>query len=191
MARLGNWLQGHASILLISLAALGGAGYFLRHRLGISQFISGLVDKVPFIRKTRADLAAGPASEVLAALIEADTPIAEALEISAGIAVNPAKRAFASAAECIRDGATVGASLGAQTSLPIEIRLLASIGEVSGALGKSFAEAGQLCQARALRRISSAAAIAGPALVVIIGGVIAAMMILVLTGLTSIGEAAL
>jgi general secretion pathway protein F len=191
MADFGQWLNTNSIVLLIGWAGLIAALYVLRKPLGLNERSQSLIGYIPGIRVIREDLSAGPAAEVLGALIEAGTPVADALDTASNLATYPASQAFKSTAERIRDGMPVGSAFSKASGLPLEILRLAQLGERTGGLGPSLAEAGRLCQARALASISRSATIAGPALVVIIGGLVAVMMLLVLSGLTSIGEGAL
>ena len=191
MAAFGNWVTTNSTIIMLVLAASIAGFYLFRNTLGLSERLARIMDRAPWIGPIRKDLSAGPAADVLGALIEAGTPVADALDTAASLAAYPSKQAFSESAERIRDGTTVGEALSTANALPSEISRLALLGEQTGGLGQSLSEAGRLCQARALQKISRAAAVAGPALVVIIGGLVAAMMLLVLSGLTSIGEGAL
>lgn len=191
MASLGEWIIANNTAILLTLATLVASLYLLRQRLGLSKRFGRVLDKLPLVRSIRSDLSSGPAADVLGALISAGTPVADALDTAASLTSNPAKQAFSSSAERIRDGSPVGEALAQADALPSEIRRLAALGEQTGGLGESLSEAGRLCQARALQKIGRAAAIAGPVLVILIGGLVAAMMLLVLSGLTSIGEGAL
>ncbi|MEO1016020.1 MAG: type II secretion system F family protein [Pseudomonadota bacterium] len=191
LASMGRWLSANASVLLACAAGILGVVFLLRGRLRLEWLFSTAANAVPLVRDSRRDFSGGAAAEVLAALIDAGTPVADALDVASGLAGGPVGAALRDAAERIRDGSPASEAIGAVDDLPLEVRRLAQLGEASGSLGLGLAEAGRLCRARALRRVERASAVAGPALVVTVGGIVSGLMILVLTSLTSIGEGAL
>ena len=188
MAHFGNFLHAHATVLLIGLAGCIGVAYFFRRRLRLADATIALTNKIGFVRDLRRDLSVGPAATVAGELLRAGVSAPSAFQTAANIAGEPARSGFFETAERIKDGATVGSAIASIRVFPNDLRRLSRLGEETGSLGAAITEAGTLCQARAMRRIQRGAAIAGPALVIIIGGGVALMMISVLMGLSNVGD---
>ncbi len=69
---------------------------------------------------------------------------------------------------------------------------LVSVGETTaGALGRMLQRSGKLEEEAAVRRIEAAARLLGPALIVLLRGLIGLMMAGLLAGVTELGQAAL
>ena len=90
----------------------------------------------------------------------------------------------------MRQGQALSAALDRVRAIPATITRLAVIGEASGALGPMLARAGRLEEDAALRRIEFAGRLLGPALIVLLGGMIGLLMAGLLSGVSQLGGAA-
>lgn len=188
VAEFGAFIRAQSSFILLVIAALIGLLFLFRKRLRLRQKVQGLASKLPLISSLQQDMAAGPALDVLGALVEAGTPIIDALRSTKQLADYPAQDAFEAILERLQDGVPLRQALTKADGLPSDVTRVAVLAERAGTLGPSLVEAGRLCRERALDRTNRLAAIAGPFLVVLVGGLVASMMLFVLSGLTSIGE---
>ena len=94
-------------------------------------------------------------------------------------------------AVAVRQGQSLSAALEGVKGFPDAIVRLASVGEASGALGPMVARAGKIEEDAAIRRIEAAGRLLGPALIVLLGGVIGLMMGGLLSGVSQLGQTAL
>jgi type II secretory pathway component PulF len=91
----------------------------------------------------------------------------------------------------VRQGQSLSVALDRAKSFPTAIVRLAAVGEASGALGPMLARAGKLEEDSALRRIEASGRLLGPALIVLLGGLIGCLMAGLLSGVSQLGGAAI
>lgn len=191
LADIGRFLQAHASIIFIGFASLTSLLLWLGRSGRLGKGMTRLAWRIPFIGGMTRDLDTGRACAVMAALLESGRSLENALEF-AGAASSAQMRVLClSIAERLRDGHTASAAFQAEKHLPNEVRRLAVLGESSSAFPRAMRQAGHICHDRAMRKLDQAAALAGPALVIGMGGLIAALMLSVLGSLGSIGGGAI
>ena len=82
-------------------------------------------------------------------------------------------------------------ALQAVKGFPPTIVRLVSVGESTGALGRMLLRSGKLEEDAAVRDIEAAARLVGPALIVLVGGLIGLMMAGLLSVVTELGQTAL
>ncbi|MEO0883017.1 MAG: type II secretion system F family protein [Pseudomonadota bacterium] len=191
LAGIGSWVQGHNTEVLLGIATILSIGAMFG-RTGIGQNISqSLAYTVPIIGNVNRDLSVGQAMEVTAALLESGRPLSNALEF-AGNASSPAMASiFHAIADRLKDGCLASTAFEEADSLPHEVRRLAKLGETTGAFAKALRQSGRICHQRAMLRLDRLSALAGPVLVIGIGGMVAGLMLTVLGSLSGIGGGAL
>jgi len=134
----------------------------------------------------------GRAAAVLGRLMAAGVPAPQAFRLAVGtVPMRLARTRLETAAGGIYQGAAVSTALGACAGMPLAIRRMAEVGEQSGGLGPMLERAGDLEQAAALRRIEATAKWLGPALIVLLGGLIGSIMAALLGAVSSLGSAVL
>jgi type II secretory pathway component PulF len=134
----------------------------------------------------------GRAAAVLGRLMAAGVPAPQAFRLAVGtVPMRLARTRLEAAAGGIYQGAAVSTALGACAGMPLAIRRMAEVGEQSGGLGSMLERAGDLEQAAALRRIEATANWLGPALIVLLGGLIGSIMAALLGAVSSLGSAVL
>lgn len=191
LADVGDFFQAHASIIFAGFASLTALLFWLGRTGRFGKSFARLAWSIPFIGGMIRDLDTGRACAVMAALLESGRSLENALEF-AGAASSPQMQVLClSIAERLRDGHTASAAFKAETHLPNDVRRLAVLGESSSAFPRAMRQAGQICHNRAMRKLDQAAALAGPVLVIGMGGLIAALMLTMLGSLNSIGGGAL
>jgi type II secretory pathway component PulF len=143
-------------------------------------------------RRTANGLVYGGYVLALGAMLSGGASMTEALRLSSRIIRSPsAREAVERLTIKVRQGTSLAAALGEIRGLPGSIARLATVGEVSGALGPMLARAGKLEEEQALRKIEAAGRMLGPALIVALGAMIGLLMASLLTGVSQLGESAL
>ena len=190
-AGLGNFVQAHYSLTMLTLAAFvllifGLAKSGLLNTLG-----SGFIQKAPFINKIASDMDYGPVTLALAALLDARWGADRALLLASNLSTGPAAGSFSQAANKIRDGSTFYEGVRAIKAIPQEVKHAISLGEATGNSSVTLNRTGAFLVRRALRRLNRLAAILAPVLILAIGALIASLMISVMSSLTALGDVAL
>lgn len=163
--------------------------------LGRAGLLAGPLDRLwlagPWRRTTRA-LAFGGFAISLGAMLSAGAPMSEALRLAIrGVRSDLAKVRLQVVLQQVRQGVSLSQALQAVKGFPPTIVRLVSVGETTGALGGMLQRSGKLEEDAAVRDIEAAARLLGPALIVLLGGLIGLMMAGLLSGVTELGQAAL
>jgi type II secretory pathway component PulF len=177
--------------VLAGAASFFGAGLVLAAATGLLRTtFDRLTLDGPF-RRTASGLVFGGFAVTLGGMLAAGTPMSDALRLAVrSVRSELARQRLQLAVQRIRDGQLLSTSLDEVKAFPPAIARLASVGEASGALGQMLARAGGIEESGAIRRIESAGRILGPALIVLLGGVIGLLMAGLLSGVSQLGGAA-
>jgi general secretion pathway protein F len=144
------------------------------------------------MRRTAGALVFGGFAIALGNMLAAGAPMSEALRLAIrSVQSKTARTRLEPVARAVRDGQSLSTALDQVKPFPVAIVRLAAVGEASGALGPMLARAGKLEEDSALRRIEAAGRLLGPALIVLLGGLIGLLMAGLLTGVSQLGGAAL
>jgi type II secretory pathway component PulF len=179
-------------LLLIVLAGLSAAGLAVAISLDwLARPIERLLLDGP-VRRTCAGLVFGGFAIALGAMLAAGAPMSEALRLAIrSVQSRTARTRLEPVAAAVRQGQSLSTALEAVKAFPDAVVRLASVGEASGALGLMLARAGKIEEDAAIRRIEAAGRLLGPALIVLLGGVIGLMMGGLLSGVSQLGQTAL
>lgn len=189
---IGEFLRLHALTLLAGLALTLSALNHFGRRPPLNAVFAKWRARLPLIGLIVRDVSCGAFARTFGALIAGGTPAARALELAAASAPNVHWQArLKDTAQALREGRTISNALSTIPNAPSELIHLARVGEEAGALGEMSFRAGDLILERALRRLDALASIAGPALLVVMGVLIASIMSTFLTGLTRLGDVGL
>lgn len=191
LADAGNWIQANGSLLLLGGAAsLAGLFLILRGQR-TKERLNALGWSLPLIGPIAKNLDVGQACAVMSALLKSGRSLENALQF-AGAASSPRiAKSFADISDRLRDGQIASLAFAEDTALPGEVRRLAALGESSSAFPEAMQQAGRICHDRAMRQLERVSALAGPVLVIGMGGMIAGLMLTVLGSLSTIGGSAL
>jgi type II secretory pathway component PulF len=144
------------------------------------------------LRRTAGGLVFGGFAIALGDMLAAGAPMSEALRLSIrSVQSGTARARLAPVAQAVRQGQSLSSSLDRIRAMPAAITRLALVGEASGALGPMLARAGRLEEDSALRRIEAVGRLLGPALIVLLGGMIGLLMAGLLSGVSQLGGAAI
>ncbi|HET6632552.1 MAG TPA: type II secretion system inner membrane protein GspF [Rhodanobacteraceae bacterium] len=121
------------------------------------------------------------ATRTLALLTASAVPLLEALAVSARVVPNLAMRAaLGSAAERVREGASLARALGESGLFPpVALRLIAA-GERSGTLERMLLEASGYCARLRKRVLDILGAVLGPALILLVGALVLFIVLAIL-----------
>jgi type II secretory pathway component PulF len=177
-------LGGLAIALVIGAAIAGGL-----------DLLTGPIERMLLdgpARRTTSGLVFGAFAIALGNMLAAGAPMSEALRLAVRSVRSGAARArLEPVAHAVRNGQPLSTALQAVRPFPSAIIRLVAVGEASGALGAMLARAGQMEEDAAIRRIEAAGRILGPALIVVLGGMIGLLMAGLLSGVSQLGDAAL
>ena len=180
---------------LLPLAILGGgavAGLAIAAGLGL---ITGPIERLALdgpMKRTAGGLVYGGFAIALGNMLAAGAPMSEALRLAIrSVQSGTARARLEPVAQAVRQGQSLSAALDRIRRFPAAIVRLAAVGEASGALGPLLARAGKLEEDSALRRIEAVGRLLGPALIVLLGGLIGLLMAGLLSGVSQLGSTSL
>lgn len=179
----------------VVLAAGLGVAAVLVAGLGRAGLLRGPLDRLwltgPW-RRTSCALAFGGFAISLGVMLSAGAPMSEALRLAnRGVRSDLARSRLQVVLQQVRQGVSLSQALLGVKNFPPTIVRLVSVGESTGALGRMLQRSGKLEEDAAVRDIEAAARLLGPALIVLLGGLIGLMMAGLLSGVTELGQAAL
>lgn len=200
--------EGSAPILSGLLAAsrlLREQGMILAAGLGVAAILVAVLGRAGLLRRpldrlwftgpwrrTTCALAFGGFAISLGAMLAAGAPMSEALRLAIrGVRSDLAKDRLQVVLQQVRQGVSLSQALQDVKGFPQTIVRLVSVGESTGALGRMLQRSGKLEEDAAVRDTEAAARLLGPALIVLLGGLIGLMMAGLLSGVTELGQAAL
>lgn len=177
---------------LIALMVMILAGLLIAARAGVlARIVSQALLDGPFSR-TAAGLVFGAFAVALGNMLTAGAPMSEALRLAIrSVPSRSARERLEPVMATVRQGQPLSTALAQVQAFPDTILRLASVGEVTGALGAMLSRGGKLEEDAAVKRIEAAGRIAGPALIVGLGAIIGLMMGGLLTGVSQLGQSAL
>lgn len=131
-------------------------------------------------------------ARLFAALLASGAPAGEAMEEAGAALGNGVLRArLAAAAAAVREGVAPADALSAALGERSLVVRAARLGARSGGLSDMLAEAGGLLAARASARLERTAALAAPAMVIVLGVIVGALVMALFSALTALPGATL
>lgn len=186
-----DFLRLNLATLAVLLGLLVGA-IMVAGRLGLlAKSLDRLLLNGP-IKRTTGGLVFGGFAITLGNMLAAGAPMSDALRLAVRAVRSPAARGrLEPVIQSVRQGQSLSAALTQVRAFPITIARLAAVGEVSGGLGPMLARGGKIEEDAAVRRLEATVRVAGPALIVALGGLIGLLMASLLSGVSTLGQAAL
>jgi len=179
----------------VALVALTVAAAIAGGVAGAMDLLTGPLERLMLdgpARRTASGLVFGGFAIALGNMLSAGAPMSEALRLAVRSVRSATARArLEPVSQAVRNGQPLSNALEKVNPFPTSIIRLVVVGEASGALGTMLARAGQMEEDAAIRRIEAAGRILGPALIVLLGGMIGLMMAGLLSGVSQLGDAAL
>lgn len=191
MIGLSDALRANLALLGTSAAILGLL-VLISARAGLLQrALDRLLLEGP-ARRTASSLVFGGFSIAIGGMLSAGAPMSETLRLAIRAVGSPlARKRLEPVLHDVRQGESLSTALEGVKGFPSAISRLAAVGEATGSLGPMLARAGRLEEETAIRRIEQVGQILGPALIVGLGGLVGLIMASLLSGVSSLGGAAL
>ncbi|WP_312165813.1 type II secretion system F family protein [Phenylobacterium sp.] len=188
---LSDVLRAQMNVIVLAavglvLAALAAA------RAGL---LAKLIDRALLDGPTRPIVSAlsfGSFAIALGGMLSAGAPMSETLRLAVRAVRSPlARERLEPVLVNVRQGQSLSSSLEEVRGFPGSIARLSSVGEATGALGAMLTRGGRLEEEAATRKIEAIGNLLGPALIVVLGGLVGAMMAGLLSGVSQLGQSAL
>lgn len=144
------------------------------------------------VRRTARGVIFGSFAVSLGTMLGAGAPMSDALRLAIRAVPSPAaRRRLEPVTFAVRQGHPLSSALETVKGFPPAIVRLAAVGEASNALGPLLQRGGRVEEEAALRRIETLGRIAGPALIVALGGLLGVLMGGLLSGVSQMGQSVL
>ncbi|MBP1634295.1 MAG: epsF 1 [Acidobacteria bacterium] len=172
------FVRGEALLILLALAAVAMAAAAWVRRPGQRQRLDAVLLRVPGVGPTARKFAASQMARTLATLLGGGIPLVNAIEIAARSVGN---RAMAAALEAVgrrvREGEPFAGAMAAQGVFPDVAVKMAEVGEATGALQEMLNSLADFYDEEIETNLGRFVTIVEPALLVIMGIVIASLLL--------------
>lgn len=168
-----------------------GATLFTRalRKEAFKQQVHRALLKVPVVGKMLRTIDSARFAQTLAILVGAGVPLLSALDATRKVVMLiPLRRAIANAAEQVREGRPLAASLAASKQFPALLVHLIGSGERSGKLHHMLDRAAQQQQDEVNNRITLLVGLLEPALIVVMGGIVLVIVLAILQPIIEINQ---
>ena len=151
--------------------------------------LHALLLRTPVAGKVMRQLDSARLAATLAILVGSRVPILAALEAGGGVmTLAPMREALDAAARGVREGMSLSRALGATNAFPpVMVHLIAG-GEATGKLDQALDRAARQQQADLSTRLSAAVAVFEPALIVVMGALVLAIVLAILMPIFNINQ---
>lgn len=188
---LSDALRSNLALIGVLLTA-GVVLLFVGARAGLLQQV---VDRILLegpAKRTARSLVFGGFSIAIGGMLTAGAPMSDTLRLAIRAVGSPlVRKRLEPVLHEVRQGVSLSTALEHVKGFPSAISRLAAVGEATGSLGPMLTRAGRLEEETAIRRIEQVGQILGPALIVGLGGLVGMIMASLLSGVSSLGGAAL
>lgn len=192
LAGLGATAVGSWTILVALLAALAVAVAAAVAHPGTRLALDRFWLKVPVVRDLVQRRETGRFSRTFALMLKSGVPMLEALRITGSVLSNRAFRAAAlKAADEIKEGGTLSASLERAGLFPDLFLRLNAVGEKTGQLESMHGHVADIYEAALARHIDRLTSLVTPVLTLVIGLVVGVIILSVMNAILSVNELAL
>jgi len=186
-----QFLRANAAVLAI-LLGLCAPTLFVAARAGALQRVTDRFLLEGPMRRITAAIVFGGFAICLGDMLAAGASMSQALRLAVRSVRSSAGRArLEPVIASVREGQALSLALERVSGFPLTVTRLAAVGEASGALGVMLGRAGRLEEQGALRRIEAIGRILGPAMIILLGGMIGLLMGGLLTSIQQIGDVAI
>ncbi|TDJ41700.1 MAG: type II secretion system protein GspF [Gammaproteobacteria bacterium] len=178
---ISDFIQAYGWLVLIVLAGLGFGAVRLLRQPGPKRSFDLFMLKVPVVGKIIRGLNTARFMRTFSIMTESGVPILEGLRISAEVVSNiPMREAVSEATLRIREGAPIGKSLGKSGHFPPLCIHLITSGEASGKLDSMLGKAAGQQEREMDGLISTMLNILEPAMIILMGILVLAMVVAML-----------
>jgi general secretion pathway protein F len=178
-------LTGGASLVIVLLAARAAA----RRQPPLRKKLDRLYLKIPLIGPISGLREAGRLTRTLATLIRAGVPLLQALEtVAPRVQNNDTRDRFQRAVDDVREGMSLAGALSKWSALPPVARQIITVGEESGRLQEMIMRAAIILERQEQMRTAKILAVLTPAITILVAGLVAAIILSVITAILSIND---
>lgn len=185
-----NWIEV-ASGIVLCLLVFAGLGLAVARNPKSRRFFDGLVLWMPIVGPAIAQREVARFARTLATLLRAGVPLLQALDSANTLIGNAAMaEALRAAAEQVREGEGLSASLRSVKSIPpVALRMIA-VGEQARRLEEVLLRVASMFETETRRRMDRAMTILTPVLTILISGVVGGLIFTVMNAIISINDLA-
>lgn len=189
---LSDLMRDWGWLMLLTLAAVAVAGLIARRREAVRLRLDAWVLRLPLVGRLTRDLHGARMARTLSTMIAAGLPVLEGLTITARTVSNRAlRRATEQMAEAVREGGGLSAAMRrAEVFPPILVYMTAS-GESSGRLEPMLERAADYLEREFSNFTAVMLSLLEPAIIVIMGGIVAVIVLSILLPILQINTLAL
>lgn len=189
---LSDLMRDWGWLMALILAAVVGAGLIARRREAVRLGLDAWVLRLPLVGRLTRDLHGARMARTLSTMIAAGLPVLEGLTITARTVSNRAlRRATEQMAEAVREGGGLSAAMRrAEVFPPILVYMTAS-GESSGRLEPMLERAADYLEREFSNFTAVMLSLLEPAIIVIMGGIVAVIVLSILLPILQINTLAL
>jgi len=178
---ISNFLVGWWWAMLIGIAVFGIVAVQALRQPPIRLVFDGWLLRVPLIGRLLRDLHAARMSRTLSTMIASRLPLLEGLALTTGTIHNRRLRqATDEIVESIRSGGSLSAAMRRANVFPPLLTYLAASGEAAGRLDEMLERAADYLEREFDRFTATALSLLEPAIIVLMGGVVAAIVLSIL-----------
>ncbi|MFT3976710.1 MAG: type II secretion system inner membrane protein GspF [Sphingomonas bacterium] len=174
-------LVGWWWLMLLAMAAIGGAAWFALRQPSVRLAFDTWLLRVPLLGRLLRDLHAARMARTLATMVASRLPLLEGLALTAGTIHNRRLRlASDEITESIRGGGSLSGAMRRTGVFPPLLTYLAASGEAAGRLDEMLERAADYLEREFDRFTATALSLLEPAIIVVMGGVVATIVLSIL-----------
>lgn len=177
-------------IVIFILMAVAIAGIIAGLKTGkLQQGLVRTLNLIPFFKKLTVAWNIVQFSSSMQKLLESGVDLVEAVELSKnGISDDHVRRRLENVAGRVRQGEGLADSLEHYDVFPLVVTRLIKTGEIGASLPPCFKELNNLYERRLSKSLKQVLSILEPLVIVIMGGIVGAIMIILISGIISVND---
>lgn len=179
---LGNWMRAHWLAPLVVLCLVWVSMLCMRRNRSVHYALDRIKLKIPVFGSILFKAAIARSIQTLAALFQAGVPLLSALSMVGGIAGNDClEAAFARVAVAVRNGSSLGESMGREPLFGVLVPQMVRVGEESGSMDEMMERVAEWTEAEMDEKIKRLSSAMEPLLIMVVGlvvGILAAAIYL-------------
>lgn len=189
---LSDFIRFYGLYVLLLILGLAMVLPVLMRRPQIRQAVDGALLRVPGLGTLLRRLYAARTTRTLGTLVGSGAPLVEALQAASSTVTNVAVQArLWEIANAVREGSALSAALGRAGLFQAIVTYMAASGEQSGRLPMMLGKAADYLEAEFNATIDTALALLEPAIILIMGGMVASIVLAILLPILRLNSMAL